>query len=98
MDAAKRESSPTQLSPRAERDRALRASVSAAEIHAPRSQQLPVNEQLDGRRWIQRGNNEVVLDLPTRLHDYDFIFKNCAVGVVRFPKRRMKDCQRGNGG
>ena len=48
-----------------------------------------------GRRWIQRGNNEVVLDLRRGSNDYDFIFKNCAVGVVRFPKGGMKDLPEG---
>src|SRR6266403_1520092 len=48
-----------------------------------------------GRSRIQRGNNEVVPDLRRGSNDYDFIFKNCAVGVVRFPKGRMENLPEG---
>src|SRR5439155_8616919 len=50
--------------------------------------------QMNGRTGSGRihwGDDEVVGDLRRGSNNYDFIFKNCAVGVVRFPKARMEN-------
>src|SRR5437763_10439419 len=55
-----------------------------------RSHYLQMNRRTSRGR-THRSNYEVVADLRRRADDYDFIFKNCAVGVVRFPKARMEN-------